>query len=366
MHRPPLIVRLVVLLVVLAALGGAAWWYFNLREEPEARLTASGTIEADSVTLSPIAPGRVVEVTAAEGDPVTAGAPLVVLDDTTLQAQREQAVAAVDAADANVAAAQAAASAAAAGAESAQANLDLLEAGPSGEQIAVAQANVQAAQVAVDNLEEAYDELSNRARDTPAGRELKLQRDMARANLQTALAQLEQVEAGARPEQIGAARAQTDAAHAQADAAAQQLAAAEAQARAARAALATLDSQIAQLTISSPIDGVVLTLAIDPGEFAAPGATLRVIGDLDALEITVYVPEDRYGVLSLGQDAEVRVDSADRVFGGRIIHIAEEAEFTPRNVQTPEGRRTTVFAIKLAVENQESLLKPGMPADVAF
>lgn len=367
MHRPPLIVRLVFLLVVLGIVGGAAWWYFNLREQPDGRLSASGTIEADTVTIGAQVPGRVAEVTAGEGDAVSAGVALVILDGTTLQAQREQAAAAVDAADANVAAAEATAAAAASAAEAAQANRELLEAGPSVEQLAVAQANVDAAEVAVDNLEDAYSELSRAARDTPAGRELKLQRDVARANLQTALAQLALTQAGARPEQIEAARAQADAARAQAGAAAEQVAAANAHAGAARAMLAAIDSQVAQLSVNSPIDGVVLTRAIEPGEYAAPGAPLMVIGNLDALEITVYVPEDRYGILNLGQTAEVRVDSfADRAFTGRIVHISNEFEFTPRNVQTPEGRRSTVFAIKLAVDNPEGLLKPGMPADLAF
>ena len=366
MHRPPIIVRLVVLGLVLGVLGAAAWWYFNLRQEPDGRLTASGTIEADSVTLSPVVPGRVIEVTADEGDPVTAGTPLVVQDASTMEAQRQQAVAAIDAADANAAAARAAAAAAAAASGASQANLDLLQAGPTEAELAVAQANVAGAQIAVDDLEEAYDELSNAAEDTPAGRELKLRRDVARANLETAIAQLLLVEEGARTEQVEAARAQRDAARAQADAAAEQVAAAEAQAAAARAALAAIDTQVGDLTIASPIDGVVLTRAIEPGEFAAPGATLMVIGNLDSLEITVYVPEDRYGVLSPGQSAEVRVDSSDQVFVGRITHIADEAEFTPRNVQTPEGRASTVYAIKLAVEDPSGHLKPGMPADVTF
>lgn len=367
MHRPPIIVRLFVLLVVLSALGAAAWWYFNLPEESEGRLTASGTIEADSVTLSPLVPGRVAEVTADEGDQVTAGAPLVVQDAATFEEQRQQAVAAVDAADAGVAAAEAAARAAESQAVATEANVALLEATPTDEQLEIAQANVDAAQIALADLEEAYDELSNAAEETPAGRELKLRRDMAQSNLRIALAQQALVEAGPRPEEIEAARAQADAAQAQAEAADAQVEAATAQAAAARAALAAIDSQLAQFTVSSPIDGVVLTRAIEPGEFAAPGATLMEVGNLSSLTITVYVPEDRYGVLSLGQTAEVRVDSApDRTYVGRIVHIAEEAEFTPRNVQTPEGRRSTVFAIKLAVENPDGLLKPGMPADVTF
>jgi multidrug efflux pump subunit AcrA (membrane-fusion protein) len=91
------------------------------------------------------------------------------------------------------------------------------------------------------------------------------------------------------------------------------------------------------------------------------------LGRLDNLTITVYVPEDRYGELSLGQSATMTVDSfPGETFTATVSHIAEQAEFTPRNVQTMEGRTSTVFAIKLQVQDPGGKLKPGMPADVTF
>jgi HlyD family secretion protein len=79
------------------------------------------------------------------------------------------------------------------------------------------------------------------------------------------------------------------------------------------------------------------------------------------------VPEDRYGQIALGQFAVVQVDSwPGQAFVATVTHIADRAEFTPRNVQTAEGRRTTVFAVDLALDNPEGRLKPGMPADVTF
>jgi multidrug resistance efflux pump len=111
----------------------------------------------------------------------------------------------------------------------------------------------------------------------------------------------------------------------------------------------------------------VLSRVIEPGEFASPGAGLLVIGQLSDLTITVYVSEDRYGVLKLGQAANVTVDSyPDRVFAATVSHIANQAEFTPRNVQTAEGRQSTVYAVKLTLANADGALKPGMPADVEF
>jgi HlyD family secretion protein len=135
----------------------------------------------------------------------------------------------------------------------------------------------------------------------------------------------------------------------------------------AQANLDLIDTQIRKLTISAPIDSVVLTRNVEAGEFVQPGATAFVLGQLSELTITVYVPEDKYGELSLGQAAEVSVDSfSDVTFAATVIQIADRAEFTPRNVQTVEGRSSTVIAIKLKVEDPEGMLKIGMPADVSF
>lgn len=120
-------------------------------------------------------------------------------------------------------------------------------------------------------------------------------------------------------------------------------------------------------SITSPIDGVVLQRLIEPGEIALPNSTLIVVADLDTLSLTVYVPEDRYGQVQLDQSYQVTVDSfPGQTFSGRVSHIADQAEYTPKNVQTAEGRKSTVFGIKLELEPSGGKLKPGMPADVVF
>ena len=136
---------------------------------------------------------------------------------------------------------------------------------------------------------------------------------------------------------------------------------------AAQSRLDSIDTQLAKVTVYAPIDGVILTRNIEPGEFLQPGAVAFTMANLDELTITVYVPEDQYGNLSLGQKATVTVDSfPGESFDAEIIHIADQAEFTPRNVQTVEGRSSTVYAIKLKVTDSEGKLKIGMPADVVF
>jgi len=182
----------------------------------------------------------------------------------------------------------------------------------------------------------------------------------ARAGLVGEEARLELLLEGARPEQIRAAEAQVAAAQAQGQAAAGQVALAE-------ASVALIDEQLSRLSVKAPAGGVIFTRAVEPGEVALPGSTLVVLADLLRPWVTVYLPEDRYGAVKVGDQVEVTVDSfPGQVFAGTVQRVADRAEFTPRNVQTQTGRRTTVFAVKLAIENPEGQLKPGMPADVVF
>jgi multidrug resistance efflux pump len=133
------------------------------------------------------------------------------------------------------------------------------------------------------------------------------------------------------------------------------------------ASLDLIDAQMAKLSLAAPATGVVLVRVVEPGEVLQPGSTALIIGQLSDLTITVYIPEDRYGQISLGEPARVSVDSfPGEVFQATVVRIADRAEYTPRNTQTEEERVTTVFAIKLAVDDPEGKLKPGMPADVAF
>jgi HlyD family secretion protein len=121
------------------------------------------------------------------------------------------------------------------------------------------------------------------------------------------------------------------------------------------------------MNIRAPIDGLIVSLAAREGEVVAPGATILTIADLDRIRLTVYVPETLIGQISLGQDVRVTVDSfPGREFQGAVMHIADSAEFTPRNVATQEERIHLVFAIEVGLDNEDGALKPGMPADAVL
>lgn len=195
---------------------------------------------------------------------------------------------------------------------------------------------------------------------------------LAEADLADAQSELDKVREGPDPEALALARARLSAAEArlaaaQARPSQEQIAVARQQVEVSQAAVDVLQAQLEKLVIAAPSDGIVLTRSVEPGEVSAAGAALITLARLDELHLTIYIPEDRYGAIDLGQEVRVSVDSfPGESFDATVAHIADRAEFTPRNVQTAVGRRTTVFAVKLAVQNPEGKLKPGMPADVIF
>ena len=184
--------------------------------------------------------------------------------------------------------------------------------------------------------------------------------NQAQAALDQAQRELEKVQDGPDPDDVALAEARLNAAGAG-------LAVAETQVQIAEAALAALEVQLDKMLVTAPVESTVLVRLIEPGEVVAPGAPLVTLAQLDVLTITVFLPEDRYGQIKVGQSAQVSVDSfPGETFEAQVTRIADEAEYTPRNVQTEEDRRTTVFAIELSVEDPDRRLKPGMPADVVF
>ncbi|MGH2605874.1 MAG: HlyD family secretion protein [Anaerolineales bacterium] len=222
-----------------------------------------------------------------------------------------------------------------------------------------AEALADAAEEELEAAQQAYDDLPDEAGEERLG-EARLRVALAQARRDAAFDRLNQLRTGDFSLSVEAARAgvlQAEAALAQAEAA---LALTTAE-------LERIDLQVSRMAITAPVDGAVLTRAVEPGQVVSPGSPLFVIADLSHLTITVFLPEDRYGQVGLGDPATVRVDSfPDQTFPAEVLRIADRAEFTPRNVQTEEGRRTTVFAVELLLHDPEGFLKPGMPADLTF
>jgi HlyD family secretion protein len=117
--------------------------------------------------------------------------------------------------------------------------------------------------------------------------------------------------------------------------------------------------------LSSPVKGKVISRQYQPGEIVMPGSPVLTLADLDNLKIRVFLPEIFLGKVKLGQDVAIQVDSyPGKDIPGKIDYIADQAEFTPKNVQTKQERVKQVFAVKIACSGKDGVLKPGLPCDV--
>jgi HlyD family secretion protein len=105
--------------------------------------------------------------------------------------------------------------------------------------------------------------------------------------------------------------------------------------------------------------------AIPIPEMINPGAPIVVLSDLDHIWLRAYLGFPDLGQVVLGQKMRVTTQAVPgRVFEGKVIRVSDQAEFTPKDVQTPDQRMKEVFWVKIGLDNGEGLLKPGMPADV--
>jgi HlyD family secretion protein len=396
------IMRPILGIVLVALIAGGVWWWTQQQTQATRGLTGSGTIEATQVQIGPEVSGRVVQVTATEGQAVKAGDVLLRLDDSMISVQRAQAQAAVNTAHAQrdqllagarsqqLEAARATISTTQALLSGAQADLDRLLAGATNDQVAAARSQLAAAQARAKLAQTTYDNVIKGTGTGQAfgvmGTGLGMPEEQMRAQLEAVKSQvvaaqdwLSKVLSGATFDEVQSAQARVAGLEAQLQAvqaqydllkagpSREQVAAADAAVAQAEAALNALDAQAAKLVVQAPTDGTLLVSNVHVGEVVSAGASAFVLGKLDTLQLTVYLPEDTYGRIKLSQTAKMTVDSYPGVaFEATVVHIADQAEFTPRNVQTVEGRSTTVYAIKLDAPNPDGKLKPGMPADVNF
>jgi len=135
----------------------------------------------------------------------------------------------------------------------------------------------------------------------------------------------------------------------------------------AEAGVRLLLTQQQNLIVTSPIDGVVIAKHASAGEIVAAGAPILTVADLDEVWVRLFIPLPHLGKVGLGQRVEVQTDAfPGRTFTGTVTEIAQQAEFTPKNVQTQEERVKLVFAVKVTIPNPGHLLKPGMPADAVI
>lgn len=367
--------RRAVPLAILAILLIGFLAFSQLRTEPR---KVSGFIEADEIRVGSRVGGRVAEVLVAEGETVVQEQELVRLEPFDLKQLELEAVS-------NLAAKQAELDRLQAGYQTGEvlqaqaryeqfaARLELLQYGPRQEEINAARGRADAAEVelalAQRNLERSRQLLRDNAISRQEFETVEEREKSAQAALVVRANELQLLVAGTRPEEIKEAQARVDEAKAAWDLLRngyrpEAIAGAAAARDAAQANLEALRARLQELTIRSPVDGVVEALDLQPGDLVGPGAPVLSLMDTQRLWVRAYVPENQLD-LRLGQPLPISVDSyPDQRFTGRLSFIARRAEFTPSNIQTPEERSKQVFRIKVTLVDGLEQLRPGMSADV--
>lgn len=340
------------IVLVLGPIAIVRYWPMLLPESTAQVVTTSGRIEGRDVTLAAkIIQGRVTKLMVDEGERVTKGQLLAELDARQFEAQVAAAKAGVAGLDAQVS----------------QASLDVAyTVKGSAASIAAAEAALSSAQAhAVRAMAIRANAAAAYARADVlfhAGAISKQDLDVAEMTLRTSEADVTAAE-----KDVGRASANLALTRASADTVGlkrQQLKALEESRRTAAARLAEADANLAERFIIAPEDGTVVSRVVEVGDVVSPGTPLFHVVDMNRLYLKVYVPESDIAKLRLGDAADITVDAFPaRRFPARISKIYEQAEFTPKNVETTEERLKLVFGVELALTNTDGLLKPGMPAD---
>ena len=301
--------RKVIVLLVLVGAGAAGYFYWQRRPQP-IELVLAGSLEARTVEVGSLVGGRVARVLVDEGDRVQPGQVLIELEGDLLELQIGEQKAAID---------------------EAQANLAKTTQGPRNEEVRRAENDWQAAKTDRERFESLW----------KSGVTAKRDFDTAAVREANALETLRQAQRGGRSEDRSAGRAAVERLNQR---------------------LGYLERQKKELAIIAPAAGTVEALDLRPGDLVAPNQAALALLEDGQLWVRVYVPEPDLGLVRVGQELAISIDSfPDRTFRGKVVEIRDQGEFTPRNLQTLDQRSDLVFGTKIEVEPAPEL-KAGMTA----
>ena len=344
--------RLALALAIAAAAALLLWQAQARRGIPDGLIQANGRIEGDAVIIASKTAGRIAELSVREGDSVRQGQILARIDDGIARARLAQALADIDAARARVEAARAAL---------ALLRREVPHAIASGE-AAVAASRTEVAQAEASRAQDARDlERAKRLEaDKFVGPQFVERAELALKTHQeqraAALAGLERARQALNDARLGP----------------QRISVSEAELAAAQGVLATSEgkrdeaqSALDDLTLASPAAGVVTSRFANGGEVVTAGAPIFELVDLDRLYLKLFVPEREIGKVRRGLAAQIYSDAfPDQPFAATVRYIGSRAEFTPKEVQTPDERVKLMYEVRLYLDrNPGHKLTPGLPAD---
>ncbi len=358
----------------------------------DSRIRFSGNVEIDEVNLSFRIPGVLSKRNFSEGDFINKGDLLAELDADEVKIQVDKAMAQLSIERATLAELEAGARIedriqAAAEVQRAKIQLQQLENGPRHQEVRSARENLAGAKARLDSstasLQKALKDEKRYSNLFSAGaigeREyinyltiyktaLENQKS-AQASYNSAKNQLNLMEEGTRSEEIDKARQSLKIVEAKYESLKngsrkEQLDRGKARVMLASASLDAAMLNESYLSLSSPMDGVVLSEGAEIGEYMIPGKTVLSVGNLDNVWMRGYVNETKIGHVKLGQKVAVFCDTfPGEKFEGQITFISSQSEFTPKSVQTSEERVKLVYRVKVNLNNAERKFKPGMPVD---
>jgi multidrug resistance efflux pump len=369
-----MIKRTILLVAIAVALAFLLW--VSQRRQP--RISVSGFIEADEIRVGSRVGGRVKAVHVFEGQTVSKGDLLVELEPFDLserlaeaRAQRARAQSNLDLFMAGFRPEEIAQ--ARARTRQLEANLKKLEEGPRQQEIDAAAAELELAQSELDLALKQYERAESLIGQKAISREAfdmaSTEARVARSRVQVKRRTLDLLREGTRQEDVEQARAQLEESRQALELKergyrSEEIEEAQATLRAAEAGEQAIERQIDELRIEAPVNGTIEALELQPGDLVGTNAPVISILDNSNLWVRTYVPENRLN-LRIGQELPITVDSyPGQQFSGRVTYIARDAEFTPRNVQTPEERSKQVFRVKVTLTTGLDRLRPGMSADV--
>ena len=336
--------------VLLGVIVVVALSYYLFSTSRSSDLVLMGTVDANEVIVSPKITGRIERLTVDEGSEVKQGDLIAELDSAELAAQQRAATSNLEAQRSRVAESRA----------SEQSAM-----GTTSSDVANARARLQAARAALAeaqaDLERIQTDQSRIVSLADQGVASRQERDQINAQVKA-----QQARVASAAENVGAAEAELKAAQArthQAQAAASTVATTRAQALAAEAERAQAEARLGYARVLAPVSGTVSMRVARQGEVVGPGSPIVTIIDLGDTWVRAPLPETYADRIALGDTLKVRLPSG-QIVDGKVIFKAVESDFATQRDVGRRKRDIKTFVLKLAVDNREKKLAPGMTAEV--
>jgi HlyD family secretion protein len=329
--------RIIIIVFIILFVTVGLLVYFGQKNNREKGLFYSGTIETTQANLSFQVPGRVMKVNFQEGQPVTKDQIIAELDQAEFESRYEQAKANLDRAQKTK--------------QQLGTVLDISRKTLPSE-VARAKANVKSVKDTLKDAEKNYQRFEDLF---SKGVITEKERDTMKLTYEVAKSRLAESESVLKLAQGNLAKI---------DAVKQDVEVATAQINAVNASLNQASIQLAYTQLKSPMDGVITSRNIEPGETVNSGREVITISDLSRVDLKIFVDETEIGKVKPGQKVDVKVDTfPGKIYTGTVSFISPEGEFTPKIIQTKKERVKLVYLVKVSIANPNFELKSGMPAD---